>query len=63
MVGDMFNKQLKSKLDALCTDIVAHLERQRSQTWPAGTLAEVSYRSMSESTGLVAVRTWGGLER
>ena len=26
MVGDMFNTQLKSKLDALCTDIVAHLD-------------------------------------
>src|SRR6187549_903473 len=25
MVGDMFNTQLKSKLDALCTEIVAHL--------------------------------------
>ncbi len=25
MVGDMFNTQLKSKLDGLCTDIVAHL--------------------------------------
>jgi hypothetical protein len=26
MVGDMFNKQLQSKLDALCTDIVARLD-------------------------------------
>jgi len=25
MVGDMFNAQLKAKLDALCTDIAAHL--------------------------------------
>jgi len=25
MVGDMFNAQLKSKLDSLCTDIAAHL--------------------------------------
>ena len=25
MVGDMFNTQLKAKLDALCTDIAAHL--------------------------------------
>ena len=25
MVGDMFNTQLKSRLDALCTDIVSHL--------------------------------------
>ena len=26
MVGDMFNKQLQSKLDALCTDIATHLD-------------------------------------
>src|ERR1700734_1753804 len=26
MVGDMFNTQLKAKLDALCSDLAAHLE-------------------------------------
>jgi hypothetical protein len=26
MVGDMFNTQLKAKLDALCSDIAAYLE-------------------------------------
>ena len=26
MVGDLFNTQLKAKLDALCTDIAAHLD-------------------------------------
>jgi hypothetical protein len=26
MVGDMFNTQLKAKLDALCTDIASHLD-------------------------------------
>ena len=26
MVGDMFNTQLKAKLDALCSDITAHLD-------------------------------------
>ena len=26
MVGDMFNTQLKAKLDSLCSDIAAHLE-------------------------------------
>src|SRR5258708_37893213 len=26
MVGDMFNTQLKAKLDALCTDIAAYLD-------------------------------------
>jgi len=44
MVGDMFNTQLKSKLDALCTDIAAHLEQG------GGRADRVSYRSMSDST-------------
>jgi hypothetical protein len=39
MVGDMFNVQLKAKLDALCSDIAAHLD----------TTDEVSYRSPSRS--------------
>ena len=26
MVGDMFNTQLQAKLDALCSDIAAHLD-------------------------------------
>jgi hypothetical protein len=26
MVGEMFNTQLKAKLDALCSDIAAHLD-------------------------------------
>ena len=30
MVGDMFNTQLKSKLDALCTDIATHLNRSET---------------------------------
>lgn len=30
MVGDMFNTQLKSKLEALCTDIAAHLDISRA---------------------------------
>ena len=51
MVGDMFNTQLKSKLDALCTDIAAHLEQSEP---PDGSgraaLDRVSYRSMSDST-------------
>ena len=63
MVGDMFNTQLKSKLDALCTDIAAHLE----QSEPAGGGGRaasdgVSYRSMSDRpTG--GRPDWGGLER
>jgi hypothetical protein len=50
MVGDMFNAQLKSKLDALCTDIAAHLDASE----PADDVVrsssdEVSYRSMGHS--------------
>jgi hypothetical protein len=44
MVGDMFNNQLKAKLDAICTELVSHLAR----TEPAGGAVRgdaVSYRS------------------
>ena len=50
MVGDMFNTQLKSKLDALCTEIVAHLTA--SQVVGADVSSkpeEVSYRSEATS--------------
>jgi hypothetical protein len=47
MVGDMFNAQLKSKLDALCTDIAAHLEA--SDGGIRSSSNEVSYRSMGDS--------------
>ena len=51
MVGDMFNTQLKSKLDALCTDIAAHLEQsERAGGDGRATAGGVSYRSRSEST-------------
>lgn len=49
MVGDMFNTQLKAKLDALCSDIAAHLDASPA---PGGTRSvggEVSFRSMSGS--------------
>ena len=47
MVGDMFNAQLKAKLDALCSDIAAHLDASGAA---GGTRSdEVSYRSMSGS--------------
>jgi hypothetical protein len=48
MVGDMFNTQLKAKLDALCSDIAAHLDSSEM----AGARAagdEVSYRSTGRS--------------
>jgi hypothetical protein len=43
MVGDMFNSQLKAKLDSLCSDLAAHLDVDSGGK--AGD--EVSYRSMS----------------
>ena len=48
MVGDMFNTQLKAKLDALCSDIAAHLDTSETG---GGTRAEaeVSYSSPSRS--------------
>jgi hypothetical protein len=46
MVGDMFNTQLKSKLDALCTDLAAHLDASDTA------LAEAPCR-MRSATGLI----------
>jgi hypothetical protein len=62
MVGDMFNTQLKSKLDALCTDIAAHLGQ--SERWRRARC--VRPRQLSVDVGfdrLVAVRlgaAWSG---
>jgi hypothetical protein len=50
MVGDMFNRQLQSKLDALCTDIAAHLAASaKEDRGMRSTVDEVSYRSVSAS--------------
>ena len=49
MVGDMFNTQLKAKLDALCSDIAANLD---SSEMAGGTRVAgdaVSYRSTGRS--------------
>jgi hypothetical protein len=51
MVGDMFNTQLKAKLDALCSDIAAHLDSSGTAAGTRSAADEVSYRSMSASTG------------
>lgn len=45
MVGDMFNTQLKAKLDALCSDIAAHLDTVESGGGVRPGEEEVSYRS------------------
>ena len=64
MVGDMFNTQLKSKLDALCTDIAAHLEQ--SEPPDGGGRAASDRGQLSVDVGidrLVAVRlgaAWSG---
>jgi hypothetical protein len=50
MVGDVFNKQLQSNLDALCTDIAAHLDASAAEDGGArSTEDEVSYGSISGS--------------
>jgi hypothetical protein len=49
MVGDMFNVQLKAKLDALCSDIAAHLDASGTAGGMRSTTDEVSYSSMSGS--------------
>jgi hypothetical protein len=51
MVGDMFNTQLRAKLDALCSDIVAHLDTSESAGGSRAMGEEVSYRSPIQSGG------------
>jgi hypothetical protein len=49
MVGEMFNTQLKAKLDALCTDIAAHLDASENADGASSEEDEVSYRSWARS--------------
>jgi hypothetical protein len=49
MVGDMFNKPLNVKLDALCSDLAAHLEASPTIDATRSAVDEVSFRSMSGS--------------
>jgi hypothetical protein len=49
MVGDMFNTQLKAKLDALCSDIAAHLDLLQAGH-SVSSPGEVSYRSTARSS-------------
>jgi hypothetical protein len=59
MVGDMFNTQLKGKLDALCSDLAAHLDSAKPDSTQLdsthapsdGAVAreDVSYRSPSRA--------------
>jgi hypothetical protein len=50
MVGDMFNTPLKAKLDALCTDIAAHLETSEARDGVRSANDAVSYRSFPGSS-------------
>src|ERR1700733_11398173 len=49
MVGDMFNTQLKAKLNALCSDIATHLDASGAADGMRSAADEVSYRSTSGS--------------
>jgi hypothetical protein len=49
MVGDMFNTQLKAKLNGLCSDISAHLDAAPATVGSRSGADEVSYRSASGS--------------
>ena len=53
MVGDMFNTQLKAKLDALCSDIAAHLDTSE-------TAGGARLRKTRSATVRRADRTTGG---
>jgi hypothetical protein len=48
MVGEMFNTQLKAKLDALCSDLAAHLDTSDT-AGGARAGVDVSYRSQSRT--------------
>jgi hypothetical protein len=50
MVGDMFNKTLKAKLDALCADIAAYVDTTEMASEPQTAGGEVSYRSTARSS-------------
>jgi hypothetical protein len=49
MVGDMFNSELKSKLDAICTELAAYLAKSAGRPDKDGSDAGVSYRSTHTS--------------
>jgi hypothetical protein len=51
MVGDMFNNSLKSRLDAICTELAAHIA-DTPLTAPAGgrQQSDVSYRSSNRGS-------------
>jgi len=50
MVGDMFNNSLKSKLDAICTELAAYVAQTPSDQGRGREGGEVSYRSMRQGS-------------
>lgn len=50
MVGDMFNTQLKAKLDALCSDLAAHSDSSEKQDGAHAAKDAVGYRSTATSS-------------
>jgi hypothetical protein len=51
MVGDMFNNSLKSKLDAVCTELTAYVaESASTDRGRSRENTEVSYRSMKQGS-------------
>jgi hypothetical protein len=50
MVGDMFNNDLKAKLDAICTELASHVDNAGARPDnPDGRSNDVSYRSAARS--------------
>jgi hypothetical protein len=50
MVGDMFNSDLKAKLDAICTELASHVGNAEARPDnPDGRSDDVSYRSAARS--------------
>jgi hypothetical protein len=50
MVGDMFNNSLKSKLDAVCTELAAYVAQTPSDQGRSREGGEVSYRSSMQAS-------------
>jgi hypothetical protein len=49
MVGDMFNSDLKAKLDAICTELASHVGNAARPDNPDRRSDDVSYRSAARS--------------
>ena len=62
MVGDMFNTQLKAKLDALCSDIAAHLDTSETAGGARrGRRGQLPFTDPDRTTG--GRPDWGGRPR